>query len=573
MFFPQALMGQVADTSAAARPGGDRIVFDRDATGSLSREAGSFVYDFGAFGWPNGWSPFGMSPQWVALEFDGIPYDDPVTGRPRYDLLPTALLASPETAIAEKAAPAQVIAGLRSFDAAEPLTELHYQSGDHGLQRATVAHGQRRGAVDGLFVYSGAAARGEYPGSRLRRMRRLLLRARHQRSGWSAQATFIHNQRYLGAHAGVQGPDVYNRLVADVRLGDAVRRTVRNDVQVLFRASPLGAPLEAAAIVTAHRLRFTSPGQDAAEATLYRLVSRIRQSVVAGSHRARLELETWFQHATRIHLTVRDSVSWGRIGFVGQAGLHSLAGTRLLGGSVQLAYDAGNMQAIAEASRSGQPQPWLVRRGWGDYLAAHMEVPAGRIHQVRLGLKAEAGALDAELFGFARQQTEMLDFFVAGPDSIAIRVTAAATTHSGVGARTGLRRRSARGLYAELQPSLLGSAEALPGFFLQARLGARYALFQEDLGLDAFVRGRYWTSMRGRTLHAPTGLLVRGLQDVPASGTVDMHIEATLRGATLLVAYENLLSGTPVLDGNLLVPTYPLPAQYLRIGVYWPIRN
>ena len=61
-----------------------------------------------------------------------------------------------------------------------------------------------------------------------------------------------------------------------------------------------------------------------------------------------------------------------------------------------------------------------------------------------------------------------------------------ATTHSGLGARTGLRRRSVRGWYAELQPSLLGSAEALPGFFLQARLGARYALFQEDLGLDAF---------------------------------------------------------------------------------------
>ena len=162
-------------------------------------------------------------------------------------------------------------------------------------------------------------------------------------SGWSAQATFIHNQRYLGAHAGVQGPDVYNRLVADVRLGDAVRRTVRNDMyRYSFVPVRWARPLEAAAIVTAHRLRFTSPGQDAAEATLYRLVSRLRQSVVAGSHRARLELEAWFQHATRIHLTVRDSVSWGRLGFVGQAGLHSLGGTRLLGGSVQLAYDAGN---------------------------------------------------------------------------------------------------------------------------------------------------------------------------------------------------------------------------------------
>ena len=572
---PQTLMGQAADTSGTSQPAAvaEGPLFDRDATGLLSREAASFVYDFGAFGWPNGWSPYGLSPQWVALEFGGIPYDDLVTGRPRYDLLPTALLSSPEIGAAEKASPVQVNAGLRRFSAAEPLTELHYQTGDHGLQRATVIHVQRRGAVEGLFGYSGAAARGEYPGSRLRRMRRLLLQARYDRPGWSAQATYIQNQRSLGAHAGVLGTHVYNRLVADVRLADAVRRTVRNDLQLLVRASPLGPPLEAAATLTAHRLRFTNPAQDTVEATVYRLASRLRQSIAAGPHRARLDLEAWFGHATRVHLTVRDSLSWGRFGIVAQTGLHAIGRTRMLGGAVQLAYDAGRITALAEAWRSGLAQPWLVGRGWGDYLAADDGAISGRIHQARLGLRASAGALDAELFGFAQQLSAMLDFYAAGPDSIAMRAGTGATRQTGVGARMGLRPRAVRGLYADLQPTLLESPDALPDFFLQARLGARYHLFSNDLGLDISVRGRYWTSMRGRTLHAPTGLLVRGKQDVPASGTVDVHVEASVRGATLLVAYENLLSGTPILDGNLLIPTYPLPAQYLRLGVYWPIRN
>ena len=572
---PHALMGQAADTSVTTPPayhaGGS--VFDRDATGSLSRQAASFVYDFGAFGWPNGWSPYGISPQWVALEFDGIPYDDPVTGRPRYDLLPTALLARPEIGAAEKASPVQVDARLRSFNAAEPLTELHYQTGDHGLQRATVIHVQRRGAVEGLFAYSGAAARGEFPGSRLRRMRRLLLEARYHRPGWSAQATYVHNQRTLGAHAGVLGANVYNRLVADVRLADAVRRTVRNDLRLAIRASPLGPPLEAAATLTTHRLRFTNPAKDTVQATVYRLASRLRQSVAAGPHSARLDLEAWFGHATRVHLTARDSLSWGRFGVVARAGLHAFGRRRLVAGAVQLSYDAGRVKAMAEAWRSGQAEPWLVTRGWGDYLAPYDGASAGRIHQVRLGLEAQAGALDAKVFGFAQQQSAMLDFYAAGPDSIAMRAGAGATRHTGVGGRTGIRRRALRGLYAEFQPTLLGSAQALPDFFLQARLGARYHLFSNDLGLDVSVRGRYWTSMRGRTLHAPTGLLVRGREDVPASGTVDVHLEALVRGATLLVAYENLLSGTPILDGNLLVPTYPLPAQFLRLGVYWPIRN
>ena len=46
---------------------------------------------------------------------------------------------------------------------------------------------------------------------------------------------------------------------------------------------------------------------------------------------------------------------------------------------------------------------------------------------------------------------------------------------------------------------------------------------------------------------------------------------AGVRSATLYVTYENLLSGTAVMPGTMLVPIYPLPEQRLRFGVFWPI--
>ena len=122
---------------------------------------------------------------------------------------------------------------------------------------------------------------------------------------------------------------------------------------------------------------------------------------------------------------------------------------------------------------------------------------------------------------------------------------------------------------------------ALPEFFVQGRLGARYAIFG-DLALDLSLRGRFWTEMRSRTLHAPTGLLVLPHEDddlfppsgfLPSSGMLDIVVEAGLRTATLFLAYENVLSGTQLLAGNLIVPVYQLHERRLRFGVFWPIKN
>jgi hypothetical protein len=128
----------------------------------------------------------------------------------------------------------------------------------------------------------------------------------------------------------------------------------------------------------------------------------------------------------------------------------------------------------------------------------------------------------------------------------------------------------------DAHPSARAWEEALPDTWLTTRLGTRQLLFSGDLDLDASVRMRAWPAFSGRMLHTPTGLLVlRDPSDRPpaASSTIDLVFEGGIRGATVSLAYENLLSGTNVLIGNLIVPDYPLPQQRIRFGVRWPIKN
>ena len=245
--------------------------FDHDLTTALAQHAGSFSYDFGAFGWPAGWSYLGASPSHAALYWHGIPFSDPQTGRPRYDLLPTALLRAPGVAVGARSMPVAVLTRLRSFDATRPLTELHYQAGDNGLQRVTALHAQeaaprflgRPRMVQWLFAYAGAAATGEYPGSKLERMRQLLLRSRYRQGMWSLEVMYLHNQRRLGAHGGVvpfaDYETVYNRLIAATRGERSVRRDLRHDVSATLRLRTLEAPLTLQAWQTYTRMRYTDP--------------------------------------------------------------------------------------------------------------------------------------------------------------------------------------------------------------------------------------------------------------------------------------------------------------------------
>ena len=597
------------------------LATEQDVTGLLATQPASFVYDFGAFGWPNGWSPYGLNPQRVALLLGGLPFDDPVTGRPRYDLLPMTLLEPLGLQAGRHAAPMAVYAQVRPYDVTQPLTELHYRSGGNGLQSIMAMHTQRRrlglfgqpGALAVLFGYGGHAATGDYPGSRLRRMRQLLTRVRYHQSGWSLEAILLHNQRRLGAHSGVipgtPYETVYNRLIANVRNTNATRQTIRNDLSVTLRARLLPGttePLTVSAFTTAQTFRYRNPNADTLVAKTNRYGARLHQDLRLGPNHLRVLVEAWTDRLSRsnalpdgltrsqLHATVHDSLRLGAFEATFEGGVYVTAHARFAGGAARLTYPAGPVRLFAEVSHTGQPASWIEEHGFGRFVEPVAAVPDGRVSQGRAGLNLRTGTFDLTVFGFAHQETNPLDFYTTGEDSVAARVAPSAFQRTGAGGDLGWRRTARRGFYLTAQPTLVRFLDAdasdehrrmknaLPEFFAQGRFGARYALFTNDLILDLSVRGRFWTEMRSRTLHAPTGRLV--LPDatddlypssgfLPSSGTLDVVVEAAVRTARLFVAYENALSGTQVLLGNQIVPIYPLPARRLRFGVFWPILN
>ncbi len=580
---------------AGAADGDSLLHFDYDLTVSLGRRAGSFMYDFGAFGWPAGWSYLGASPNHAVLYWQGIPFDDLVTGRPRYDLLPTALLSAPGVALGARSVPVAVLTRLRAFDASRPLTELHYQAGDNSLQRITALHTQRvpktvmgrPGLLQGLFAYAGGAAVGEYAGSRLQRMRQLLLGAQYQQVHWSLEALFLHNQRRLGAHGGVvpvrDYESVYNRLTATTRDDKAVRRDVRHDASVTLRVGALA--LQAWHVYA--RMRYTRAPGDAAEVTSSRWGLRLRRPVEWGAHRMRILAEGYMQGASaRAHAALRDSVGTGAVTLAGEAGVSLAQGTVFASAAAEIVY---RWTVYASAFSVGIAPSRAAIQGFGNFVVPLSRVPIGRTEQIRLGARIRRGILDVDLFGFAGQEHNLHDFYGQRSDSAVVRVHEGALRLAGVVLDAGLRRSAQRGFYAHahaLRIILRGSIprareEAVPALYGQGRIGARYRLFTGDLRLDVSVRARLWTAMTSRMLHAPTGLLTLpedpGLYPeegrLPASAVVDIVAEAGVRTAVLFAAYENILSGSPLMAGNQIVPLYPLPAIRLRFGVFWPIVN
>lgn len=593
-----------------------------DVAGMLAAVPGAFVYELGAFGWPDGWSPYGLNPQQIGLLLNGLPFDDPVTGRPRYDLLPMAFLEPLTMQASRLGRPLALQATLRPFDAPQPLTELTYRTSNTGQQSVMGVHAQQRvrslfgrpGVVSALFGYGGHAADGEYPGSRLRRMRQLWGRLRYTQDTWSLEVNNLHNRRYVGAHGGVQPQpglpfeSIYTRIGADVRNPDARRQTIRNDLALTARARlwpAFSEPLTASAYWTAQTFRYTNANQDSLDAKTNRFGGRVHQDLRLGVHAIRLLVEGWTDHLrhsrqsalpdslglarTQLHATVRDAFRAGAFDGMLEGGMHVTDAATFPGGAMSLGWQAGAVRLFGEASVAGQPVAWIEEQGFGRFLQAMSSVPDGRVMQGRIGFTAQWGPFDVTAFGFAHEVTQPLDLYETSvTDSVAARVASSPFRRAGVGGDIGWRREARRGFYLTAQPTLVqflndtDSPEhfrvraSLPRFFAHAQFGARYLLFNGDLDLDLSLQGRFWSEFRSRLLHPPTGLLIVPLADARVfgpSGTLDVVVKGGIRTATLFVAFDNVLSGTQVQAGTLIVPTYPLPERRFRFGVYWPIQN
>lgn len=580
-----------------------------DAAHLLAEVPGSFLYDLGASGWPQGWSPDGIDPASVGLRALGVSWNDPITGRPRLDMLPIEFMQPLELQTDVLGRAAAVDARLRSYDVPRPATELRYRKGAAGLQSIAATHAQRRlirpFGREGLFLiligYGGRAADGEYPGSRLRRERRVLGRLSFKSGDLHVSVVNLHGRRQIGAHGGVTPrtgggiESVYERFGARVTNERATRRSIRNDliaeVRLPFRVA--GSPPVVRASWTSDIFRYRDSG-DTLVAETDRLGAQIEHSLRMGAFSPDLHLEiakqtsvlSWMAERpshTALHASASDTLEMGPAVLHASAGIHREHATSP-SAALGLQLGRGSIRLVGSASHGRVPDGLVYSHGFGELVQPEGQQPDARLSILRGGVVFTHRALELSLAAFFNQTQSPALLSVIDGDTLAVARIGGSTSRVGLTATLGLRAAASRGFYLSAEATLSQDAsdadapaliaDVVPEVYGKSRAGLRYRLFRGDLDLHAFVEARAWSEFQSRSFHAPTGLLILpeggGFRPGPSS-TLGLFLEAGVREATIFVAWENILAGTQLMHGTMLVPIYPLPEQAFRFGVYWPI--
>jgi hypothetical protein len=621
----------------------------------LARQPGSFLYDLGAVGWPHGWSPRGLGPNRTGLWLNGHPYDSPLTGRARFDLLPVSFLRRPGVGVDPGGAAVGVQASWRDYDPLRPVTELRFWRNSNGLKAIEVGHSQKHrlslfgspGVLQATFGYGGRTTGGPYDGSDLRRERRIWGRLRYQREDWAVELSDLSSRHRIGAHSGVVPPEgapfgaIYVLPSCEncsVTPG-ARRNTFRNDLTARVRGPLLpdgGPPTELSATWTSNTFDFETGGDTGFGAStgpdttwtvrLHGGHGRLQQPLRLGRHALTLGLRgsLWGVARTNVpqvdgtqwsvHATARDSLRLADTDLVLDAGWHATANQQYPSAALRLNRSLGPLGLTVAAAATGQRAAWFETEGFADFVRPLDSAPAagpGRVLRGRVGLDYAIGPFAVGVEGFGHQIRRALDLYavpppagqrVAATDTVAARRTDAPVRRLGATMSVGWRRNAERGLYATGQATALTSlnagasalhtrlARTLPTVYAQGRIGARFVFFV-DLVTDLYVEARGWTGMNSRWFHPPTGRLVVPPATTPVpsrpgfvpgpNGTIDVHAEMKLRGATLFLSMENahvsfaqpgsVERQATLQQGTFTVPVYPLPARQFRFGVHWPI--
>ncbi len=588
-----------------------------DPTGLLSDVAGSFLYDFGASGWPDGWSPSGVAPHDVALSFNDIPFDNSIVGTPDYELLPFALLQPFRLQNDRFGAPVTVNTRLRALDQNRPITEIRYRQSNIGLKSVLVFHSQQRripfkrqaGILGISLGYGGHGATGEYTGSALEGARQLFARLRYKHPWGSVELMNLTNRRRLGAHAGVDPgsgsyENIYNRLSATVE-PFAQRQSLRNDLALTVRTQILAdttQPFTASSYWTASTFRYVLG--DTLQARTSRLGYRLFQGMALGAGTLTIALEGWSEHLrndsqalpdsldisrSALHLSALARLPLGPLNLDLEPALHKTDKKSFLGGRARIDFSQKWLSLFGQASLSSQTSSWIQQYGWGDTIQPLSDWTDSQVANLQAGFRLKGGPFSLDVTGFINQSNEYADFFSStSSDTIKVELFNSAVQWSGVTAELGIRKDASKGFYLTVTPTLYQFndatasnnhatlSESLPELYVRGRFGMRYLIFKGDLDLDLYTRARLWSSFQSRTLHPETGLLVlrpAGSRPVDGSIAMDVVLEAGIRGAKLFLSFENVLSHPSIIVGNLLVPDYPLPAQRFRFGVHWPIQD
>jgi hypothetical protein len=497
----------------------------------------------------------------------------------------------------------------------------------------------RPGIFQATFGYGGRATGGAYAGSDLRRERRLWGRLRYQRDDWAVEVSDLASRRRIGAHSGVVPPEgtpfttIYLLPLCETCSQDRTtrRRTFRNDLTARLRAPlvpGLSAPTTLSTTWTSNTYDFVPGMPDTTQSVVMDGGhGHAQQQLQLGRHTVTLDArgQVWSIERSNIapvegrrwaaHLGARDSFRVGGTSLVIDAGWHATTDQQYPSAAVRGGRAFGPLRLTASVTATGQRLAWFETAGFPGFVQPLPDVsPAvfGRVLRGRVGLDYRVGSLALRADAFAHQVRDAVDLYapavtpgqrVASADSVLARRTASPVRRAGVTAELNWRRAARRGLYVSARGTALTTlnagasplhtrlARTLPTLYGRGRIGARFVFFT-DLTTDLYVQARGWTAMNSRWFHPPTGRLVVPPANTPipslgpgtqvgVGGTVDLHAEIKLRGATLFFSMENVQSSfapagsaqrqATLVPGTFVVPVYPLPARQFRFGVHWPI--
>ncbi|GAB5520975.1 MAG: hypothetical protein RhofKO_32260 [Rhodothermales bacterium] len=582
----------------------------------LSEHLGGYRYRFGTFGWPEGWSPEGLAPQHVQLAFNGLPFDEPVTGRPLYDFLPTSFAEPLRVASSRHGAPLTVLSDALPFAVSAPTTELRYASGADGMQTVTALHTQRRrvtffgqpALLGMLFSYGGHTTDGAYSGSGLTQGRQTYLRLRYARPRWTLELVNLNNRARLGAHGGVTSSNIYQTLGASTRNSSATRRTLRNDTYATLRLrAGLAEPLIATAYRTSGYLRYRNPGTDTLRVETMRWGGSVIQDFELGRHALQLRAEGWLDGVrdfafssdgvstaggTRstfvlsVHDSLRLSKTWQVTGSAG--GYAATGGARPIG-HLRSTWHTDQRVVFAEWRLTSLPLSRMDVAGFGTAVDALNEAKLPWLQQANGGIEQRIGVWSVGLEGFSRNTLYATDLFAtAREDTMEVLAFGEALLQAGGTLKLGWRADAEAGFYGRAEGSITrvlnASASALherrresqPLAYGTVTFGLRALLFKGDLDLDLYAQTHTWSSSRSRIFHPHTGLLAVPTSEAErlgGSATLDVYATAGIRTATVFLSFENVLARTAFFPGTFNVPVYPFQARAFTFGVFWPFTN
>lgn len=553
----------------------------------LAEQSASFLYDLGEYGWPNGWSPRGLAPHRVHLWFDGYSLDDPLTGRPRFELLPPSFLDRPRTGLDPGGGAVGVHTSWRTYTPKRPLTELRYRFDRDGLHAIEVGHSQKRrldlfgrpGVLHLTLGFGGRKADGIYDGSALRGERRIWGRLRYLTNDWTLELSERSSIYRIGAHGGATPPpgapfiSVYALPLAasNVRHPNHRRKTIRNDLTARLQGPlvpGLSHPAEVSTGWTSHTFDFRSTGGETDTTWTAKLSGghvQARQSVPMGRHHltGSFRGSLWSIAETNVtelkgrraaaHGNLRDSLRLGQTDVVLNAGAHLTSQQWYPSMAARVHRSAGPIGLSASLTATGQRSAWIEDEGFAEHirpLSQNRSGTANRVLEGTLGTRTQLGPFDLAVKGFAHSIQNAVDLYAVTPkdsalaaitDTVAARRTPSPVRRVGASASLGWREDARRGLYATGHGTLLQTlnanasplharlAHTLPKAFGRARLGARFLLFN-DLNTDLYVRARGWSAMNSRWFHPPTGRLVVPPRSnpVPAARTANVGPSGTV---------------------------------------------